>query len=541
MNQEEALEILKNGDNVFLTGAAGSGKTFLLNKYIQYLKAKGVNVGVTASTGIAATHMEGITIHSWAGIRLLRTASDKEIQAIVENKRIAKRFQNTQTLIIDEISMFDAERFDLLERVARLARGSWEPFGGLQVVLCGDFFQLPPVAAANEPLPKFVYKSANWKSMNLKVCYLHEQYRQGDDEFLRILNSIRDASVDETVVNRLHQCRTTVFPSTPVSRVVKLYSHNANVDLENERELSNLPGKEYEYLMEMKGVPAIADSLKRGCLAPEKLVLKKGAAVMFVKNNFEKGYVNGTLGTVSGFNDSGFPVIVSLNKKEIVAEPATWSVEENGKIIAQTKQVPLRLAWAITVHKSQGMTLDAAQVDLSKSFQKGMGYVALSRVRSLEGLRVLGFNDLALKIDEEALAFDQELKNSSEEALRELRSLPKRIIEENETLEKSSIETIREKHPSAYKKWTADEEANLIAGFQSGKSLDVLAEMFGRRVGGIQSRLKKLGLIEWDSVNQTYKNSKNDERWEGIRSGSPFRPKGKTFEKIFPLPCLQEK
>ena len=496
MTQEEALRILKNGHNVYLTGPAGSGKTYLLNAYIQYLKAKRVNVGVTASTGIAATHMGGTTIHSWAGIGLLRTASDKEIQKIIRNKRIAKRFQKTQTLIIDEVSMLDADRFDLLEKVARLARGSWEPFGGMQVVLCGDFFQLPPVARPNEPLPRFVYKSANWKNMNLKVCYLHEQYRQGDNEFLRILNAIRDASVDETVVNRLHQCRTTSFSRSPLSRVVKLYSHNQDVDSENERELSRLPGKEYRYLMETNGVPTVADSLKRGCLAPEKLVLKKGAAVMFVKNNFENGYVNGTLGTISGFNETGLPVITLMNNNKVVAETATWSVEENNRTLAQIKQIPLRLAWAITVHKSQGMTLDAAQVDLSKSFEKGMGYVALSRVRSLEGLSVLGFNDLALKVDEETLAFDQQLKKGSEEALSELDSLPKCTITEDETLKTYSLEKIREKHPSAYKKWTADEEASLVTGFQSGKSVVMLAEMLDRQVGGIRSRLIRLGLIE---------------------------------------------
>ena len=495
MTQEEALAILKNGNNVYLTGAAGSGKTYLLNKYIHYLKAKGVSVGVTASTGIAATHMEGITIHSWAGIGILRTASDKDVQAIAGNKRIAKRFQKTQTLIIDEVSMLDAERLDLLERVARHARGNWEPFGGMQVVLCGDFFQLPPVARAGEPLPEFAYKSAAWKNMNLKVCYLHEQYRQGDKEFLGILNAIRDAAVDEAVVNRLHQCRTTVFVSIPLSRIVRLYSHNLDVDGENQRELARLSGKEYRYSTVMSGVPAIAESIKRGCLAPEKLVLKQGAAVMFVKNNFEKGYVNGTLGTVSGFNENCFPIITLLNNKTIVAEPATWSVEENGKVRAQIKQIPLRLAWAITVHKSQGMTLDAAQVDLSKSFEKGMGYVALSRVRSLEGLRVLGFNDMALKVDEETLAFDQELKRCSEEALHELGSLPKGVNSQDET-SKTHLEKVREKHPSAYKKWTADEEAGLIIGFREGKSTAALSEMLGRDSGGINSRLRKLGLIE---------------------------------------------
>ena len=498
MTQDEAMRILESGHNVYLTGAAGSGKTHLLNAYIEYLKGKGVNVGVTASTGIAATHMEGITIHSWAGIGLRRTASDSDMEIILRNRRIARRFQNTETLIIDEVSMLDAERLDLLERLARIARGNSEPFGGMQVVLCGDFFQLPPVTTMEEPSPEFVYKSEVWQNMGLRVCYLGEQYRQGDNEFLKILNAIRSATVDDAVVNRLHQCRTTAFPPMILKRIVKLYSHNADVDWENRRELSVLPGTEHEYRMTMEGIPAIAEALKRGCLAPEKLVLKQGAAVMFVKNNFEKGYVNGTLGTVSAFDETGFPVITLLNGKGIVAEPVTWSVEENGRTLAQIKQVPLRLAWAITVHKSQGMTLDAAQVDLSRSFEKGMGYVALSRVRSLEGLCVLGFNDLALRVDEETLIFDEELKRNSEEALLELASLPEHTIDEDATSSTSSLARIREKHPSAYKKWTADEEDRLVTAFRSGKSMDALAEMLGRQAGGIRSRLIRLGLLEQD-------------------------------------------
>ena len=470
MTQEEALKILKNGHNVYLTGAAGSGKTYLLNKYIQYLKAKRVNVGVTASTGIAATHMQGITIHSWAGIGISDHASDKEILEIVGDKRIAKRIQKTQTLIIDEVSMLDAERIDLIEKVTRLARESWEPFGGLQVVLCGDFFQLPPVAKSDEEPPHFVYKSAAWQNMNLKICYLHEQYRQGDKELLRILNAIREAKVDDTVVNRLRQCRNTNFSSNPVSRFVRLYSHNPDVDSENLRELAKLPGKEYEYSMTMSGVPAIAQALKTGCLAPEKLVLKKGAAVMFVKNNFEKGYVNGTLGTVSGFNETGFPVISLSNGNEIAAEPVSWSVEENSSILAQIKQIPLRLAWAITVHKSQGMTLDAAQVDLSRSFVRGMGYVALSRVRSLTGLRVLGFNSMALKVDEETLAFDQELKKLSEVALHELKTNPQPLVREVESLGRYSADSISTGAAKVRKKWTEDEDSLLKSGVQAGQS-----------------------------------------------------------------------
>ncbi len=486
MIQEEALKILKKGHNVFLTGAAGSGKTYLLNAYIQFLKSRGINIGITASTGIAATHMEGITIHSWAGIGILQTATNQQIEEIVGKKRIAKRMQKTQTLIIDEISMLDGDRLDLLEKVTRLARGSWKPFGGLQVVLCGDFFQLPPVARTGEPPPKLIYESAAWRSLDLRVCYLHEQYRQGDQELLQILNAIRTATVDESVVKRLQQSRSTQLVIDPV----RLYSHNPAVDLENERELANLPDQEHEYMMQTRGVPVIAEALKKGCLAPEKLLLKKDAAVMFVKNNFEKGYVNGTLGTVAGFNEVGLPVISLPNGKTVIAEPTTWGVEENGKMAAQIEQIPLRLAWAITVHKSQGMTLDAAQVDLSRCFVRGMGYVALSRIRSMEGLRVMGFNNLALEVSQETAVFDQELKERSEEALEELKS------ENDDKLKvrNKTLETIEKK--TAGKRWTPEEEAKLILGFRDGKSIDTLAEVLGREKGGIKARLRKLGLTK---------------------------------------------
>lgn len=501
MIQKEAFEILKKGHNVYLTGAAGSGKTYLLNAYIHFLKSRGISVGVTASTGIAATHMEGITIHSWAGMGILRTATNPQIQAIVENRRIARRFQKTQTLIIDEVSMLDGDRLDLLEKISRLARGSWRPFGGLQVVLCGDFFQLPPVSRSNELPPRPIYESAAWQNLNLKVCYLHEQYRQGDQELLGILNAIRGSAVDETVVKRLRQSRAATFSADPLSRFVRLYSHNPDVDSENERELANLPGQVYEYLMETSGVPAITESLKKGCLAPEKLLLKKEAAVMFVKNNFEKGYVNGTLGTVSGFTEAGLPLITLANQKEIMAEPTTWSVEENGKTLAQIEQIPLRLAWAITVHKSQGMTLDAAQVDLSRCFERGMGYVALSRVRSLEGLRVMGFNSMALEVSPAVLCYDQELKKRSEEALQELELAAEHTPSDYETIntklatenKKSKISHYLSEAGLKTNRWTLDEEARLVIGYQAGLSIEALSIKLGRTAGGIRARLKKLG------------------------------------------------
>ncbi len=511
MTQEEALKILKSGQNVYLTGAAGSGKTFLLNTFIQYLRAKGVYTGITASTGIAATHIGGITIHSWAGIGIMRTASDKAVLDIATDKRISKRMQRTQTLIIDEISMLDADRLDLVEKVARLARGSWAPFGGIQVVLCGDFFQLPPVSKAGEPSASFAYNSGAWKNMNLKVCYLHEQHRQGDQDLLRVLMAIRNAEVDDSVLEYLRGCRGKAFSAQQLEQVVKLYTHNQDVDAENEQELARIPERANRYTMKMDGVPAIAEALKDGCLAPEKLVLKKGAAVMFVKNAFDKGYVNGSLGTVSHFTQAGFPVVTLLNGNEVPVEPAIWAVEENGRELANIKQIPLRLAWSITVHKSQGMTLDAAQVDLSRCFEKGMGYVALSRVRSLDGLRVLGFNEMALSVSEEIRAFDKELRKLSEEALRESAAWAEREVVESEPVKaepkkkrkkkiKESKEKSGEKGSSKGKKWTAEDEARLEAGFKEGKSISDLAVMLGRGYGGVYLRLVKLGLIGPDEI-----------------------------------------
>jgi ATP-dependent exoDNAse (exonuclease V) alpha subunit len=247
MTQEEALKILKRGQNVYLTGAAGSGKTYLLNAYIQYLKSKGKNVGITASTGIAATHMGGITIHSWAGIGIRNRASDKDIQEMAAVKRIAKRLQKTDTLIIDEISMLDADRLDLVERVARTARGTWQVFGGMQVVLCGDYFQLPPVWKSGEPVVAPAFKSVAWQNLNLKICYLHEQHRQGDDDLLKILNAIRSSQVDESIVKRLLECRKNDPSSGPLSRVTRLYTHNQDVDGENERELAGIRGGSNRY------------------------------------------------------------------------------------------------------------------------------------------------------------------------------------------------------------------------------------------------------------------------------------------------------
>lgn len=414
MTQAQALEILKTGKNVFVTGPAGSGKTHLINTYIKYLREHAVDIGITASTGIAATHMGGMTIHSWAGIGIAATITQGDLEAMFDKSYLSKRFEKVRVLIIDEVSMLHHFRFDLVNKVLKAMKGKEKPFGGVQLVLCGDFFQLPPVSRMGEPATRFIYQADSWKEAGFTICYLSEQFRQKDDSVLSILNEIRRGDVSEGSRDLL-QTRFNV--RTSELEPTRLFTHNADVDTLNETELDKLiSDEETDYYMETKGRDALVATLKKSCLAPEVLRLKVGARVMCVKNNFEEGYVNGTLGIVVSCKDNQDPKIRIGNGTIITIERASWKIEEDGKVKAELIQYPLRLAWAITVHKSQGMSLDAVEVDLSKSFEPGMGYVALSRVRTLEGLTIIGMNETAFAVHNEVLEFDAELQNLSDEA-----------------------------------------------------------------------------------------------------------------------------
>jgi hypothetical protein len=419
MKQSEALDILKMGRNVFLTGPAGSGKTFVLNKYINYLKQKRAGVGVTASTGIAATHLGGITIHSWSGLGIKENISEKDLRKILKKSYLKNRFKNTGVLVIDEISMINAGQLDCINKICQVFKNSARPFGGIQLVFSGDFFQLPPIRKnGNE---QFVSASEIWNEMDIKICYLEEQHRQEAGGLLSLLNNIRNSKVKEAkeILNSFDFAKIN-FSIMPT----KLYTHNVDVDVVNNFELEKINEDGRVYEMKYSGNKNIAEALKKGCLAPEKLVLKKGAKVMFVKNNFESGYVNGTLGEVVYFDDADeLPVVKIYNGRLIKAEPATWIIEEDDTIKAQINQIPLRLAWGITVHKSQGMNLDAAEIDLSKCFVEGMGYVALSRLRAIEGLKVNGINEMAFMVNREIVELDKILKQMSDTAVKEVRGI----------------------------------------------------------------------------------------------------------------------
>ncbi len=413
MNQMRALDILKTGANVFLTGEPGSGKTYVINQYIAWLEAAGLHVAVTASTGIAATHIGGMTIHAWSGVGARDTINQYDLDQIMTREKVVKRIKKAQVLIIDEISMIDGTMLDMVDVIARTARQKGDAFGGLQVIFVGDFFQLPPVTKMGNMM-RYGFESRAWENARPLVCYLSDQFRQEDEQLLSLLNSIRRNEIEDDHYTLLNEQTDIAYENIEPTR---LYTHNADVDLVNNTKLAALTGKPKTFKMAGRGSKPLLEGLIKNCLSPDTLILKEDAMVMCTKNNFEAGYVNGTLAKVVDFErETGLPIIETTEGKRIVMTTTTWDVIEDGKTLAQIEQIPLRLAWAITVHKSQGMSLDAVEVDLSKAFVFGQGYVALSRVRTLAGLKVLGLSANALQVDPKIVRRDAGFKSESEAA-----------------------------------------------------------------------------------------------------------------------------
>ncbi|MBP9765869.1 MAG: AAA family ATPase [Candidatus Pacebacteria bacterium] len=426
MSQDEALDILKMGHSIFLTGAAGTGKTFVLNKYIEYLKTHSITPIITASTGIAATHIAGQTIHSWSGIGILDKIDKFTLDRLEQNEKLYKKYENIKVLIIDEISMLHASKLDMINTLFKTFRKNSKAFAGIQIIFCGDFFQLPPVvknyqnknleSLEKENEKEFAYNSNAWKELNPVICYLSKNYRQEDEKLLKILNNIRFETDQEEVLRDLEE-KTKEYKEE--KDILRLYTHNIDVDSINKDQYQNLTEKnEHIYEMSSHGKKNIIENLKNTCLAQESIKLKIGTKVIFVKNDQNKNYQNGTLGIVIDFDNNDMPIVETFNKNKILVKEESWQyTDDNGKVLGEISQIPLRYAWAITIHKSQGMTLDAAEIDLGRAFGSGMGYVALSRVKEFKNINLISVGKEALKINNNVLKQDKLFQEKSERAV----------------------------------------------------------------------------------------------------------------------------
>lgn len=429
-DQEHIIDLVVNKKkSLFFTGKAGTGKTFTLNEIIRRLSGvKGVYI--TASTGIAATHIEGTTVHSFGGTGIDMKKIEDVIVRVDRNKNARERWRDCSVLIIDEISMIDGEYFRGLETIARILRRDQRPFGGIQLVLTGDFLQLPPVTKKGETR-QYLFETDTWKSCVQECVRLQRVFRQDESEaaFKDILQNVRLGCITDAQ-DALLRARVRHPLAKNGVDPTRLFTKRANVDEENERHLKRLdPATEkvFKSALEYRpGEKSTGDALARNCLAPNELRLRTGAQVMLLKNVKPPLLVNGSRGEVIGFQSEGecVPIVKFESGVTLAVPKENWSVVRGGsnKVASATyTQIPLCLAWAITTHKSQGMTLDKVELDIGECWEPGQAYVALSRCTSLKGISLLSYDRRKIKADAKVIRFYADL--GDEDALEVMKKL----------------------------------------------------------------------------------------------------------------------
>lgn len=436
MLQEDALELMECGFNILLTGGAGTGKSHTLKKYIAHLETltSSQKVAITASTGLAASLIGGKTIHSWLGIGVKQEMTDNQIiEMLQKNDHKAITIKKCKVLVMDEISMFHRKQFELSNRVMQIAKSSSLPFGGVQVIIVGDFCQLPPVVKERQVEPdreRFCFMSKVWTDLDLKHCYLEKSFRSESNQLNDLLNAIRSQNIEQAHLDLMS------------SRIIKtdkdvleLHTHNTNVDYINFQKLASINSESKIFTMEKKGNFKFIENLMKNCLAVEELELKVGAKVLFIRNDPMGLFFNGTQGVITEFKDDPelglLPVVKTKEGETIIVEKARWETEnQQGVVVAYIEQFPLKLAWAITIHKSQGMSLQEAKIDLNKVFEHGQGYVALSRLTNINGVYLIGFNQYSLDMNKLAIKADQRFRELSKENLAKHKELKPEKIKE---------------------------------------------------------------------------------------------------------------
>lgn len=421
--QAGAVEAIVSGktESAFITGKAGTGKSVVLRALISQLPHEGLFV--TASTGMAASELGGCTVHAFAGLGLAQDPADVIVEKI-KKKEAGDRIMAAKILILDEASMISGPLFDLLDVVMQSVRNSSDPFGGCRIILAGDMGQLPPVNKVRGTSIPLIFESKAWKNLRPTIVYLQKSHRQAEDlAFAQMLDELRLGQCTAKTQGQLEAVIGKIHP--PDARPVYIFPRNDDVDRLNQKKLQALEGPVYTFKgkdYEAKGYSGGGGTIPspsrlRDCPFPATLKLKLGAQVMLRKNlDLEAGLFNGAVGTVKAFDDAtGYPLIdfaPGQQREPVVIKPQTWELRMGftSNLIASRVQLPLILAWAISSHKSQGMTIDVPVIaDPGSAFEVGQVYVILSRVRRFEQLSFRSFNASTIRADPRIIHFYKEL------------------------------------------------------------------------------------------------------------------------------------
>ncbi|WII72523.1 PIF1 family ATP-dependent DNA helicase [Bdellovibrio sp. 22V] len=401
--QSEALELLRSGENVFLTGGAGSGKSFLIRHFMRELDPK--EMPILASTGAAAVLLGGRTFHSFFGLGIMEGGPDATYARASKDTKLLARLRKVEGVIIDEISMIPGQALMIAEALAQRARESKLPWGGMRIISVGDFAQLPPVTQTSQR--DWCFMNEVWRQSGFQTVMLSHNQRVSENHFLNILSDVRHGLVTEQVRDFLNEHIKTHDEDHPGTR---LFPRKINAENFNQRKLNELAEEEVTIDSIYFGSEKHIEILMKSAPVPVKLVLKLGCRVMFLQNDPQKRWVNGTRGIVTDISSDRITVKKDQGR-EVQVDKSSFALQDSeGNIMAQVIQFPLTLAYATTIHKSQGATLDDLWCDLSSLWEPGHAYVALSRLRASEGLHLIGWNPRSIIVDPKVLDFYKRLE-----------------------------------------------------------------------------------------------------------------------------------